>query len=226
MWQFFNRQQQRDNQTEYTEQRRKPLAFEEIIAGMGDFSDLAEHHAALKVWLPEAAGQALREISDLSDLSVSEFLRQFLAIHCYGLYAFYQMTAVMPKLFKDQCGVLFSRTSIEPPEGKKRVNTYWVVELGKNVAPIKVWIPIRMKADLKTLAEHVGLTPSNYAREILISRLLGHGMLPQRPTMFKTFPAPAADAWEADREVWREVSQEEFHNYPIGKIRTEWVDVD
>ena len=40
------------------------------------------------------------------------------------------------------------------------------------------------------------------------------------------FPAPLADAWEADQQVWREVSQEEFHNYHIGEIRTEWVDED
>jgi len=224
MWQFFKRQQ-RDTQKEDTKQQRKTLTFEEIVSGMGDFSDLAKHNAALKVWLPEPAEQALREISDLSNLSVSEFLRQFLAIHCYGIYAFYQMTMVMPKLFKDQRGIMFSKTEIEPPEGKKRISTYWVIELGKNVVPIKVWIPIRMKTDLQSLAEHVELTPSNYMREILISRLLGHGMLPQRPTMFKAFPAPAADAWEADQEVWHEVSEEEFHNYHIGEIRTEWVDV-
>jgi hypothetical protein len=51
-------------------------------------------------------------------------------------------------------------------------------------------------------------------------------MLPQRPTMFKPFPAPEADIWEADQQVWCEVSQEEFHNYHIGEIRTEWVDED
>jgi hypothetical protein len=62
-----------------------------------------------------------------------------------------------PNLFKDRdsSGVRFSKRMEEPPEGKKRVNTYWVIELGKNVAPIKVWIPIRMKTDLQTLAEHV-----------------------------------------------------------------------
>jgi hypothetical protein len=98
-----------------------------------------------------------------------------------------------------------------------------VIELGKNIAPIKMWLPTRLKTDLKTLAEHVGLTPSNYVREILISHLLGHGMLLQRPTMFKLFPAPDADIWEADQQVWREVSQEEFDNYHIGEVRTEWL---
>jgi len=222
MFAFFKRQQ-KNNQTEDTKQRRKPLAFSEIVDGMGDFSELAEHNAALKFWLPEAAEQALREMSERSNLSASEFLRQFIALHCYGLYAFYQMTDRLPRLFKES-DIRFSIRSEEPPEGKKRIDTYWVPELGKNVAPIKVWIPKRMKTDLQTLAEHVELTPSNYVREILISRLLGHGMLPQRSTMFKAFPTPAANEWGEDREVpWREVSQDEFYSYSIRELRTEWI---
>lgn len=88
---------------------------------------------------------------------------------------------------------MFSKTEKKQPKGKKRIDTYWVPELGKNVAPMKVWIPKCMKADLQTLGEHAGLTLCNYVREILISRLLGHGMLPQRTTMLKASPTPATD---------------------------------
>jgi hypothetical protein len=35
--------------TEQPEPRRRPLHFDEIVAGMGDFSDLAKHDAALKI---------------------------------------------------------------------------------------------------------------------------------------------------------------------------------
>jgi hypothetical protein len=35
---------------------------------MGDFSDLANHDAALKIWLPEPVKHALDEISERSDL--------------------------------------------------------------------------------------------------------------------------------------------------------------
>ncbi|WP_411728456.1 hypothetical protein [Methyloglobulus sp.] len=102
---------------------------------------------------------------------------------------------------------------------------YWIPELGKNVAPIKVWIPKRMKTDLNTLGEHAELTVSNYIREILISRLLGHGMLPQRTTMFKAFPTQAATDWVEDKEApWREVFTTEFYDYDIVVTRTEWVD--
>lgn len=224
MWQFLKRKLE-ENQKEVVEQRRRPLVFSEIVAGMGDFSDLANHDVALKFWLPEAVEQALREISERSELSASEFLRQFLAIHCYGLYAFYQMTDSMPRLFKEQSGIKFSKAVEEQPKGKKRVDTYWVPELGKNVVPIKIWIPKRMKADLQALAEHVGLTLSNYVRETLISRLLGHGMLPQRPTMFQAFPNSVADDWIEDREVpLREVSIAEIFNYDVAIRRTEWVE--
>jgi hypothetical protein len=243
MFAFFKRQQ-KNNQTEDTKQRRKPLAFSEIVDGMGDFSDLAVHDVQFKFWLPEAAKQALQELSERHELSSSEFFRQFLAVHCYGLYAFNQMTDRIPKLFKEQQSILFSIVEEESPQDekridtllsmdeessprKKRVDTYWIPELGKNVAPIKVWIPKRMKDDLQTLAEHVALTPSNYVREILISRLLGHGMLPQRITMFKTVPAPAADDWVEDKEIrWREVSEEDFRasTCDIKEMRTERVD--
>ena len=41
----------------------------------------------------------------------------------------------------------------------------------------------RARDDLQILADHVELTLCNYLREIIISRLLGHGTLPMRPAM-------------------------------------------
>ena len=54
---------------------------------------------------------------------------------------------------------------------------------------------------------------------------MGHGILPQRSTMFMAFPTPATDDWGEDREVpLRELSITEFFDYAIGVKRTEWVD--
>lgn len=237
MWPFFKQKQKPDeipqsatvkhdatDKSKNMAQRRRPMAFSEIIEGMGDFSDLTNHDVALKFWLPEAAEQALGEIIEREGLSASEFLRQFLAIHCYGLYAFYLMTDAMPRLFRERDNsIRFSMA--EPPPHKKRIVTYWVPELGKNVVAVKVWVPSRLKNDLQILSAHAGLTVSNYVREILISRLLGHGMLPQRPGMFKAFPAPAAEDWNEDHEVpWREISENERCKYGVVDIRSEWVD--
>ena len=204
--------------------RKSHLQFEELIKLMGDFTDLSRNDIAFKFWIPESVEQALNEMSDRVSLSNSEFLRHFLIIHCYGLYAYTTMLDSNPRMFKgDRDEVLFS---IRTPSGK-RIDTYWVTELGKNVAPIKVWIPSRLRRDLEILAKHVNLTPSNYVREILIPRLFGHGMLPKRPEMFAAFPTVDAENWCADRDVeWREVTDDEFYNYKDAarKIRTTYLE--
>ena len=223
MWPFFRRKESTEQQ-----HARRPLRFEQLVAAMGDFRDLHRHDAALKFWLPEPANEALREICDRSGENLSILLRRFFAQHCYGIYACEVMTDRIPDLFRDEQGPLFSRAraSSQPP-GKVRVDTYWVPELGKNVVPIKVWIPTRVRRDLTTLAEHSDITLSQYVREVVISRLLGHGMLPKRPSMLEAAPLPAADDWCEDIEVpLREVSYEEYAKHPEGIVRTEWVDED
>jgi hypothetical protein len=193
---------------------------------MGDCSDLGVHDAALKFWLPEAAKAALEELAGRYGESMSELLRQFFAVHCYGLYAVHLMTERSPKLFKDHY-ILYARRAPDDSahEGKIRIDTYWVPELGKNVAPIKLWVATRMRGDLQQLAEHVGIKLSQYLREIVISRLLGHGTLPGRPAMFEAMPVPAADDWCEDREVpWREVAEDEYRRNEDRRRDTTWVD--
>ena len=70
---------------------RRPMKFAEIVQDMGDFGDLKRHDATLKLWLPESAVEALRDLCMRNGDSVSEALRQFFCQHCYGLYAFEAM---------------------------------------------------------------------------------------------------------------------------------------
>lgn len=201
------------------------MKFEELVADMGDFSDLAQHDTALKFWLPEPANEALKEICERAGDSMSEMLRRFLAQHCYGVYATEVMNSVVPGLFKDPAPVMFSRSFRDPPEGKVRIDTYWVPELGKNVIPIKVWIPARIRTDLESLAAHAEIKPSQYVREIVISRLLGHGMLPKRPQMLEAAPLPSADDWCENQDVpMRPATLQEYLAHPEGKHSTEFVD--
>ena len=184
------------------------------------------HDVALKFWLPEPAEKAIQELSKINGESMSESLRQFFVIHCYGLYMFSVMSQKMPKLFKDPEHFLFSRTPQEAdPPGKRRETTYWVQELGKNVAPIKIWVPQRVKADLQLLADHVDITLSQYLREVVISRLLGHGTLPKRPEMLLATPLKAANDWCEDIEVtWTRVSYAKYKDAPLRESREKWVD--
>lgn len=234
MWPFFGRNTQQGSTntpsprytgSEQQSPRQSPMRFAELVSGMGGFDDFNNHDTALKFWLPEAANTALEEISEMYGNSMSEALRQLFATHCYGIYAFQVMTQANPKLFKDPGQVMFSRGVSEPPAGKKRVETYWVPELGKNVMPVKVWIPKRMRHDLQLLADHVGIKLSQYLREIVIARLLGHGTLPMRPEMLKAEPLPSAEDWCEDHELtMREATEHEYFKHPLGERRIEWVD--
>lgn len=234
MWPFFEQKRKRNSDStppspasatnDEFMPRRSPMRFAELVNGMGGFEDFKHHDSALKFWLPEAANEALEDMSMRAGVSMSESLRQLFAAHCYGIYAYQVMVDSIPGIFRDPGMPMFSRRGSEPPAGKKRVETYWVPELGKNVMPVKVWIPSRMHADMQLLADHVGIKLSQYVREIVIARLLGHGTLPMRPEMLKAEPLPAIEDWCEDRELqMREATEEEFHTMPLSERRVEWV---
>lgn len=227
MWSFLSKQLKRNNSdTQKSKRPNRPLQFAELISLMGDISDLAKNDVAFKFWIPEPVEKALFELSERSSISNSESLRTFLFIHCYGLYAFHTLLDAHPGAVKwDPDTIKYSKSG--DSETGKRITTYWVAELGKNVAPIKVWIPARLRRDLDTLARHVDLTPSQYVREILISRLFGHGMLPKRPEMFEAYPTEDAENWCTGKEFnWREVKSDELKKYHSNakEIRTVYID--
>lgn len=226
MWPYLNEKRRSEAHPDADSPRRRPLRFAALVADIGDLTEFSENDVAVKFWVPEAVAEALDELRERERQPMSQLLRQYLIVHCYGIYGIRVMLEAEPLLFRDRevdSEIRFSRAF--PPEGKKRVNTYFVPELGKNVAPIKLWIPQRLRDDLRILADHVELTLSQYLREIVISRLLGHGTLPLRPAMLKAAPTPAAEAWENDRDIpWREVTREEFEQAREGEIRWDWVD--
>ena len=235
MWPFLKKKKQSSTypdvaflKSEPTSEPRRALTLEQLVDGIGDCSDLGENDIALKFWLPSPAMQGLKEVSDIYDRTVSRLIRDFLLAHCYGMYAFEWMQE--NKIFRNFEDIMFMRKSDESsksPRSKVRVSTYFVPELGKNIAPMKLWIPTRLKNDLTLLAKHVDLTTSNYVREIVISRLLGHGTLPMRPKMMEFTQDPIAEDWNEEKEVpWREVSEEELikYRYEAYEVKTKIID--
>lgn len=221
--------------------QRRPMRFEQLIEGMGNFDHFDNHDRALKFWLPEPAREALEDLARRQGQSMSELLRQFLFQHCYGVYAHVLMLDKRKALLEaasraataardadpprfsrsqsvfsggDEPQISFSRSSYQP----KKDPTYWVPELGKNVTSLKIWMSNQMYADLEALAKHSQITVSQYVREIVISRLLGHGTLPKRPEMLEAVPLPSAERWETGQDVqMRQVTFEEYQRHGDGR---------
>lgn len=136
MWPFLHRKKKTNQDSECypfsLDHHPRWMKFAELAEEMGDFSDFKVHGTALKFWFPEPAAEALEELCERNGDSISEALRQFFAQHCYGLYAFQVMNEAVPGLFRDPPPPLFSRAQVKAPPGKKRIDTYWVPELGKD----------------------------------------------------------------------------------------------
>ena len=220
MWPFFSKSKTSD----ITPPVRRVMKLQQLIEKMGDVSDLQHNNIAFKFWLPMPVFESLQEICEIDDVSQSIFFRNYFYNHCYGLYVIKQLLADYPGLFKDH-DVRYSLAQDPTPPGKKKSWTYWVPELGKNIVPIKIWIPKRLRDDLQTLADHAEVKVSQYVREIVISRLLGHGMVPLRPEMFKAIATPEADLWCSTEDfAWREVNEEEYQEAIERRAEYEWVD--
>jgi hypothetical protein len=208
---------------------RRALDLEDLRKSLEDYSDLEIHDASVKFWLPSPAADALKEVKMIRSESINEILLIFLLGHCYGFYFQQVLLNKHPEVYRDdEPDIRFSLR--QPREGEqlteqiqriKREVIYFVPELGKNVFPIKLWLPQRLKTDIALLADHAGLTLSGYLREIVISRLFGHGMLPMRPEMLEVAETSIADAWCEDETVpWTQVSREIYDASMAGRSET------
>lgn len=131
----------------------------------------SDTQVSMKVWLPVPVDTALKQITDISYQSRSEYIREALFVYAYGRHTFEQMKLQDDGLFyvePAESRALFSRSPNRAPA------------LGKNSINYKVWLPAKLRDDLSTLASEAGITLSHFVREALISALLGHRTLPER----------------------------------------------
>ena len=220
MWSFLKRNKAAASSTKSVEpiaQRQLVLSHTELVSEMGDFSDLVSEDTALKFWLPELVERALEDLAKHYQVSVSMMVRILLADYVYGRYALVYMQENQLGIYEHRHPTRFSRRALPP--GAHQV--YKVPELGKNIAPIKVWIAKRLQSDLKILADHADVLLSRFVREIVVGAVLGRGTLPERPELRALPNTPAGEAWEQGLEVFmREVSRDELGELTDYEVET------
>jgi hypothetical protein len=229
IWSLRNFQMDREHrvgqQDEDAERRR--ILFKDVIESIGGLNAFKGRGADIKFWLPQPAADALKEIKVTDGDSMNTILQDFLVGHCYGFWL--QQALSVAEASRSRSPAIFCTPGLfDSLDRKKRNTVYFVPELGKNIFPVKIWIPKQLKSDLSVLAEQAELTLSAYVREIIVSHLFGHGMLPKRPEMFVGIDASLAEKWIEGGDVpWRKViSMPEDDLSIIGEYKTREVYVD
>jgi len=200
----------------------KAVNYADLVADMGDFGDLAIEDVTLKFWLPDAVERALEDLAKYYQVTVSLMVRILLADYVYGRYALAYMRENEVGIHRrDPGSPMFSRNL----SVREVSYIYKIPELGKNIAPIKVWVAQRMKDDLQILANHTGILLSKFVRELIVGGVLGRGTLPERPKLDAVLPLPAAEAWEQGQAVpMREVVRAEIGELIDCEIETVYVE--
>lgn len=127
----------------------------------------------LRFWISETLDRFLADLESESACSRSECVRALFAHYLYGTHgATRPRDATAARVVKRGCWG--GRTP----------------DLGKNCVDVKLWLAPAMRDDLARLAQRAGLTLSHFAREVVVTHLLGHSYLPLRAELFAARTAP------------------------------------
>jgi len=176
------RRRGRRNQYELDEAEAEPTYT--ITQTDRDYSDLLEYgDVAIKFWLPELMDTVLAELCTKFDTSRSDLIRQTLFTYLYGRYDLIGLVERNDRHYQLNGTVRFSRAPA--PDSVTEPEPDLMRDMGKNTEDLKVWIPLRMKADIQKLAEKASISLSEMIREIIISTLFGHTYLSARKALMQ-----------------------------------------
>jgi len=149
-----------------------------------DYSDLLKYgDVAIKFWLPELMDTVLAELCTKFDTSRSDLIRQTLFTYLYGRYDLIGLIERNDQHYQLNGTVRFSMAPA--PDSVTEPEPDLMQDMGKNTEDLKVWIPVRMKADIQKLAEKASISLSEMIREIIISTLFGHTYLSARKELMQ-----------------------------------------
>lgn len=143
------------------------------------FEEFRVDDAFLKVWLPDRLLRAIDELCEYHSEIRSVMLRGFLFVHAYGNHTFEMMRC-------RHLGFYAPRPAAIPKYAVHGSDS--TAHLGKSRNNLKLHLPARLRADLQTLAGQAGVPLSQYVREVLVSRILGHMQFPGRQEMLREIP--------------------------------------
>ena len=170
----------------------EPMAkLNKLYEGDRGIHDLHSNSAVLRIWLPVPLKTAMDESLTEMGVTGAKYLREFFVVYLYGAHELLRMKAERTGLYyvpppEPHSGVRFSRAA----------TVDCIPGLGKNIVAAKIKIPQKIKGDLDLLADRAGVTPGQFARELLVSHFLGHTVWPERIALWAQEEEKIATDWE------------------------------
>lgn len=113
-----------------------------------DYTGMNSQDAKLRLWLPDVAKQALEEVCERAEISMTVYLTEYFSMYLYGWHELLRMRETKTGLYEP----LMIRYCMEGIAQEPQPN------LGKNIFALKIFVPIKLKADLLQLAERSAMS--------------------------------------------------------------------
>jgi hypothetical protein len=173
--------------------KRGASGLSKLYEGDRGINDLAENDAELRLWLPVPLKSGMDECTAEMGITAAKYLREFLVVYLYGAHELLRMQF-------EKTGLYYAPPPAPPSRRVLFSRAYsvdYIPGLGKNIAPIKLHLHKKMKADLESLATASGVPLGQFVRELLVSHFLGHTVWPERKQSWTADQQKIADDWEA-----------------------------
>lgn len=128
---------------------RRIDSLQSLMDSAGRLEFLESNNAWIKFWVPKILAHALKDSSRFRGDTMARYLRQILYRHCYGEYIFLCLEKLELENSEHYASHQEHASSYEPIKDP----VYWVPQLGKNIFPIRLALPVKVKKDLEKLAK-------------------------------------------------------------------------
>lgn len=156
-----------------------------------DYTGMNSQDAKLRLWLPDVAKQALEEVCERAEISMTVYLTEYFSMYLYGWHELLRMRETKTGLYEP----LMIRYCMEGVAQETQPN------LGKNIFALKMFIPIKLKADLLQLAERSAMTLGEFARGLICAHLFGREYGPGKLKDWTDEDETMARQWEESGAV-------------------------
>lgn len=148
-----------------------------------DYSGLEVQDSELRIWLPDAAKQALAEICARADTTMTVYLTEFFALYLYGLHEVMRMRDTQHGLYKPVERRLGSAFGLPEEEQEDELDPSFdepVPEMGKNIFQLKLFLPSKIKAGLQQRADQGDVALGRFVRAMICAHLFGRDVGPNK----------------------------------------------